>query len=231
MNQEEIGKKIKKIRIDNNLTQRELADILGVTYQAVSKWENGKNLPDISIMKDICDKYNYKLDELLGDNYQKTNKTNKKFSKFLIIISLIFIVIISGFIIFIKSNTNFHFGTIDTTCSEFEIKGSIAYNASKTSIYISDLKYCGDSKDETVYKKIESTLYISKNGVDKKIHSDSKEAITLDDYLDNFNMQVNSNICLDFDGDLELSIYAYDSNDKVTIHKIPLTMSDTCSIK
>ena len=100
MNQEEIGKKIKKIRIDNNLTQRELADILGVTYQAVSKWENGKNLPDISIMKDICDKYNYKLDELLGDNYQKTNK---KISKFLIIISLIFIVLITGFIIFIKS--------------------------------------------------------------------------------------------------------------------------------
>ena len=74
MNQEEIGKKIKKIRMDNNLTQREFADLLGVTYQAVSKWENGKNLPDISIMKVICDKYNYKLDELLGSDYKKTSK-------------------------------------------------------------------------------------------------------------------------------------------------------------
>ena len=62
MNQEEIGNKIKQIRVDNNLTQREFADIFGVTYQAVSKWENGKNLPDISIMKLICDKYNYNLD-------------------------------------------------------------------------------------------------------------------------------------------------------------------------
>lgn len=42
MNQERIGKLIKKIRKDNNLTQQELAKKYGITYQAVSKWENGK---------------------------------------------------------------------------------------------------------------------------------------------------------------------------------------------
>ena len=41
MNQERIGSFIKTIRQDNKLTQKELADKLGVTYQAVSKWENG----------------------------------------------------------------------------------------------------------------------------------------------------------------------------------------------
>lgn len=41
MNQEKIGKLIKKIRQDNNLTQQELAKKYGITYQAVSKWENG----------------------------------------------------------------------------------------------------------------------------------------------------------------------------------------------
>ena len=55
--------------------------------------------------------------------------------------------------------------------------------------------------------------------------------MTLDDYLDSFSIQVNSNICLTFDGDLSLSIYAYDSNDKATIYRIPLSMSDSCSIK
>ena len=49
MNQEKVGKFIKKLRIDNNLTQAEFADKLGVTYQAVSKWENGKNVPDIAL--------------------------------------------------------------------------------------------------------------------------------------------------------------------------------------
>ena len=50
MNQETIGKKIKELRIKNNLTQQELASKLNVTYQAVSKWENGKNLPDLVIL-------------------------------------------------------------------------------------------------------------------------------------------------------------------------------------
>ena len=44
MNQDKIGNFIKSIRLEHNLTQKELADKLGVTYQAVSKWENGKNL-------------------------------------------------------------------------------------------------------------------------------------------------------------------------------------------
>jgi len=227
MNQEEIGKKIKQIRIDNNLTQREFSDILGVTYQAVSKWENGKNLPDISIMKDICDKYNYKLDELLGNSY-KTKKNNKL--KY-VIIAIIIVIFLSALFLIIKHTNNFHFGTINTSCPEFKITGSIAYNSNKTSIYISDLKYCGDSKDNTIYKRIESTLLISKNNVDRNIYTDTKENMTLDDYLDSFSIQVNSNICLTFDGDLSLSIYAYDSNDKATIYRIPLSMSDSCSIK
>ena len=136
MNQEEIGKKIKQIRIDNNLTQREFSDILGVTYQAVSKWENGKNLPDISIMKDICDKYNYKLDELLGNSY-KAKKNNKL--KY-VIIAIIIVIFLSVLFLIIKHTNNFHFGTINTSCPEFKITGSIAYNSNKTSIYISDLK-------------------------------------------------------------------------------------------
>jgi transcriptional regulator with XRE-family HTH domain len=229
MNQEEIGKKIKKIRIDNNLTQNEFANLLGVTYQAVSKWENGKNLPDISIMKEICDKYNYRLDELLGDSY-KGESPKKSFTKY-IMFGLVIVFMLGAIVFAVKANSNFHFGTINTSCSEFEITGSIAYNSSKTSIYISDLKYCGDSKDETVYKRIESTLLISKNNVDKTIYTDTKENTTLDDYLENFSMQVNSNICLNFDGDLSLSIYAYDQDNKATIHIIPLSMSDSCSLK
>ena len=58
MNQDKIGKLIKKIRKENNLTQADFAKDLGVTYQAVSKWENGKNIPDISILKKISNKYN-----------------------------------------------------------------------------------------------------------------------------------------------------------------------------
>lgn len=44
MDQERIGKTIREIRIKNKLSQKELADKYNVTYQAVSKWENGKHL-------------------------------------------------------------------------------------------------------------------------------------------------------------------------------------------
>jgi transcriptional regulator with XRE-family HTH domain len=51
MNPEKIGQFIKEIRVKNNLTQKDLADKYNVTYQAVSKWENGKNLPDILLIR------------------------------------------------------------------------------------------------------------------------------------------------------------------------------------
>ena len=57
MEQNEFGKLIKEIRKKNNLTQKNLADKYNVTYQAVSKWENGKNMPDVSLIKEITDSF------------------------------------------------------------------------------------------------------------------------------------------------------------------------------
>ena len=53
MEQNKIAKLIKQIRKDNNLTQKQFADKYNVTYQAVSKWENGINLPDMYLLKQI----------------------------------------------------------------------------------------------------------------------------------------------------------------------------------
>ena len=55
MNQEKFGNFIKEIRKKNNLTQKQLAEKYNVTYQAVSKWENGKNMPDTSLIKQISE--------------------------------------------------------------------------------------------------------------------------------------------------------------------------------
>ena len=57
---------IKDLRKKNNLTQSELASLLGVTFQAVSKWENGKSIPDILLLKQISEKFNVDLDYLLS---------------------------------------------------------------------------------------------------------------------------------------------------------------------
>ena len=65
MNQEQIGKTILEIRKKNNMTQKDLADKLNVTAQAVSKWERGLCLPDASIMLNLCSILGISITELL----------------------------------------------------------------------------------------------------------------------------------------------------------------------
>lgn len=61
-----IGKKIAELRKQKNLTQSELADAMGVSFQAVSNWERGNSMPDISKLADLTELLGVTVDELLG---------------------------------------------------------------------------------------------------------------------------------------------------------------------
>ena len=61
-----LGKKIRESRQKAGLTQEKLADKLGVSPQAVSKWENGSNMPDIILLPALADVFDITVDELLG---------------------------------------------------------------------------------------------------------------------------------------------------------------------
>ena len=61
-----IGKKIRELRQKNDMTQERLADFLCVSYQAVSKWENGLSNPDLSLIASIARLFHITTDELLG---------------------------------------------------------------------------------------------------------------------------------------------------------------------
>ena len=66
MNQEKIGKFIAEVRKKKNMTQQELADKLCVTDRAVSHWENGRRLPDYSLLKELCDILSISINELFA---------------------------------------------------------------------------------------------------------------------------------------------------------------------
>ena len=66
MDQVKIGKFIAACRKKEKLTQMQLADILGITDRAVSKWETGKSLPDSSIMLDLCGVLKITVNDLLS---------------------------------------------------------------------------------------------------------------------------------------------------------------------
>jgi transcriptional regulator with XRE-family HTH domain len=77
MNQEKIGKFIAICRKKQKLTQEQLAEKLGITYKAVSKWETGKGLPDASIMKDLCNILKITVNELLSGELINKEDYNK----------------------------------------------------------------------------------------------------------------------------------------------------------
>ena len=66
MDQIKIGKFIAECRKKNNLTQMQLAEKLNITDRAISKWENGKAMPDSSIMLDLCKELKISVNELLS---------------------------------------------------------------------------------------------------------------------------------------------------------------------
>lgn len=61
-----IARKIKEVRIARNMTQMNLAEEMDVSYQAVSSWERGNSMPDISKLEPLCDVLRISMDELLG---------------------------------------------------------------------------------------------------------------------------------------------------------------------
>ena len=63
-----IGNNIKQLRQRLNLTQEQVALKLGVSYQAVSKWENNANTPDISLLPEIADLFGVSIDSLFTEN-------------------------------------------------------------------------------------------------------------------------------------------------------------------
>ena len=83
MNQDKIGKFISECRKQNGFTQAELAEKLGLSDKAISKWENGRGLPDATNMLELCNIFNISVNELLNgerlnnmENYKEIAEQN-----------------------------------------------------------------------------------------------------------------------------------------------------------
>ena len=74
---ENMGQIIKRLRKERNLTQEELAEQLNVSAQAISKWENGTSMPDISQVVPIANFFEISTDILFSRNVQENNQNVK----------------------------------------------------------------------------------------------------------------------------------------------------------
>lgn len=232
MEPQKIGEMILKIRKENHLTQQELANKLGVTYQAVSKWENGKNMPDLTILKHLCEEFNIDLNDFLSGKQKSSKKISKK-KIVSIIIGVVILLLIIILLIwnFLKPN-DFQFKTLSSNCTNFNISGSIAYNSAKSHIYISEVEYCGGN-DTNVYESIECSLYETSGNTDIKIDTfKTDEESTLEDFLKTVTFHIDnySSTCKDFtDSSIFLQVNALDNEQNTMSYRIPLNVESFCS--
>lgn len=116
MNQEKIGTFIADMRKNQGMSQKQLADMVGVTDKSVSKWECGKSMPEISKMEPLCDALHININELLSgerlseavylqkaeenmldlihESEVKVNQTNSISVIMMIVLSILFIAFI-----------------------------------------------------------------------------------------------------------------------------------------
>lgn len=73
MDQIKIGTFLKLLRKEKNLTQEQLAEQLGVSNRTVSRWENGNNMPDISLLSEIAEFYDVSIPELIYGERKSEN--------------------------------------------------------------------------------------------------------------------------------------------------------------
>ena len=116
MDQEKIGRFIASVRKEKNITQNELAEKLGVSDRTIGNWENGRNMPDVSLFKPLCEELDVTLNDLLSGEkvsekrYQERLEeniisvigySNKKIEKNNNTIDFIFIIfcVLSSFVI------------------------------------------------------------------------------------------------------------------------------------
>ena len=137
MDQIKIGKFIAERRKSKNLTQFQLAEKLNITDRAISKWENGRSMPDSSIMLDLCKELEISVNELLSgemidmkdydkkaeENLYNLNKSNEHKKKVLIrcgIIMVLLIIIISIIELYIFTR-QIAKANLDTTLNSGEV--------------------------------------------------------------------------------------------------------------
>ena len=81
MNQEKIGKFIAECRKNKKMTQSELAEKLGVTDKSIGNWENGRNMPDLSLFKPLCDELGITINDLMSGEKISKEKYQEKFEE------------------------------------------------------------------------------------------------------------------------------------------------------
>lgn len=164
MNQEKMGQLIAELRKERNLTQDELGEKFCVNGKAVSKWECGRSIPDISIIIEIANYFNLSVDDLLKGKkkvkvddlsaFQKTLLWLKNHFVFVIIEIFLMFILIFLSLFFVSNYNKYNVFDIKSVDSEFSISGKIFSTVDTQYIILDNISYqtenAGTSNEQLV---------------------------------------------------------------------------------
>ena len=173
MNQEKIGKLIAKMRKQKGLTQRELGEMVGVGFRAVSKWERGLTMPDISIINELSTILGITSDELLkGElnlkddkaeisspdiNPNPVKKSNKR--KLLLLIPILVIIAITVLLIVKNNQKPTEYAIKSLNQEEYLVDGTLTVQGDDAVININKIQFQDYNFCETIIKDYEYFVY------------------------------------------------------------------------
>ena len=198
MNQEKIGKLIAKLRKSKNLTQRELGEMVGVGFRAVSKWETGLTAPDISIINDLSKILGISADELLkGEmNNKKIEEERKPINIFAKIITLLIIILFTSAFIINKNQTQIYdLGVYDNS---YYIEGELHLKNKSVSLKINKFDFDDNEFNSTIIKNYQYEITCDGVLIVGYGYIPAHQALpiptTIEQLYDQFNVNYNGDI-------------------------------------
>lgn len=249
MDQEKIGKFIAELRKDKCLTQAELGDRVGVTGKAVSRWERGLSIPDVSIINQVSNVLGITTTELLNGekidliNQNTLNKISEnnadlnrnKFKRILIILIIIILILCLGLLLlfYINNYNNCQLYSISSTNEDFMIIGILNITNRKNTLIIGKLNYLGTTITDIYaieYKLIYgNTVYFKNGNIETFLYDKHSNKLNINEYLSNFTIYLDdfdakmhfNNILID---NLSIEFNYVGHNGKIYKYTIPLKL-------
>ena len=197
MNQDKIGKFIKQLRTEKELSQYQLADMIPISRQAVSKWERGESIPDSQTLLQLSDIFDVTINELLtgerknnnnikdlekttlkilDDNNKKTKQIKRNFKISLLVITILLLSFLSYY--FINSYNSIKVYTISGEGKNSYIKDGILF-VTKKKVYIK-LGKINSPEDKTISNI--KLYYLNNNKKYPIVENSDMENIHIADY-------------------------------------------------
>ena len=196
MDSGKIGAYIQLKRKSAGLTQTQLGDMLGITSKAVSKWETGVAIPDVSLFPELTKILNITMEELLQGEDNKVVPPEKKKRNIIIVLSIILslvtILLITTIIYFKNNYKKVEIYKLESANKDFYVEGSLTSIDDKSYLSITKVEYLGS--DVKFYEKVTEFKYlIEYNGIElyNEVIVNSEKSLHIKDYFNGMTFTYN----------------------------------------